>query len=202
MHPYELDIFLTISQCLHLCSPIIVKVAVIQMVKKTQRAEEAEEFPSHHIHLKKVGLTHRSKHRICTKRCLCRNVFFVVIFLLNSGSLPEEVCALWNRERCVPLTLVDYNSTGGSNKEVEKDSVKKRDCYSCLKRGSEDMKLSGKEELRSLSSRTGIQGCPSIESPNLGLVDTNPTGDIQARDCKERRTSFEGNFSVLLLRKT
>lgn len=90
------------------------------------------------------------------------------------------------RARCVPLPRLDYNSTGGSNKETENDSGRERESYLCLKRTSVDLKQSGKEE--QMSKGSAIQGCPSVEDLALGL-DSNPPGDIM-----ERTPSYDDNI--------
>ncbi|XP_036814769.1 potassium voltage-gated channel subfamily H member 7 isoform X6 [Oncorhynchus mykiss] len=104
-----------------------------------------------------------------------------------SQSQRSSVLSLCNiRARCVPLPRLDYNSTGGSNKETENDSGRERESYLCLKRTSVDLKQSGKEEQMSMGS--AIQGCPSVEDLALGL-DSNPPGDIM-----ERTPSFDDNI--------
>uniref|UniRef100_A0A4W5RWP0 Potassium voltage-gated channel subfamily H member 7 n=1 Tax=Hucho hucho TaxID=62062 RepID=A0A4W5RWP0_9TELE len=109
------------------------------------------------------------------------HAFVLLLFLSLSTFLrPRRVQCILSvalEHGCVPLTRVDYNSTGGSNKETENNS--ERESYSGPKRASVDLKHSGKEEQRSLGS--AIQGCPSVEEPALGL-DSSNTRDIQARD--------------------
>uniref|UniRef100_UPI003AAF5DB7 voltage-gated inwardly rectifying potassium channel KCNH7-like n=1 Tax=Centroberyx gerrardi TaxID=166262 RepID=UPI003AAF5DB7 len=77
---------------------------------------------------------------------------------------------------------------GENNKEVDKDSGRERDSNLCLKRGSEDRKNSGKDELQSLGS--AVLGYSSADAPVLGL-DSNLIGHIQVRDSLERSPSFE-----------
>ncbi|XP_045560587.1 potassium voltage-gated channel subfamily H member 7 isoform X2 [Salmo salar] len=106
-----------------------------------------------------------------------------------SQSQRSSVLSLCNtRARCVPLPRLDYNSTGGSNKETENDSGRERESYLCLKRTSVDLKQSGKEE--QMSKGSAIQGCPSVEDLALGL-DSNPPGDIM-----ERTPSYDDNIDL------
>ena len=101
------------------------------------------------------------------------------------------------RERCVSLTLLHYCSTGGSIKEVEQDSARQRDAFSGLKRDSDNMKDSEKEELWSLGR--GGKGCSSVEAATQGPDAHHTGGEPLPRDNMDKSPLFEGT-SVLCVR--
>ncbi|XP_019910092.1 potassium voltage-gated channel subfamily H member 7 isoform X3 [Esox lucius] len=108
-----------------------------------------------------------------------------------SDSDPEEDVKCTKTRRRISFTSHPMTK-GGSNKEMD-TSGRERDTYSCLKRTSVDLKPSGKEEQRSLGS--AFQGCPSVKGSSLGL-NSNHTGDVQARDSVERTPSYDVNIDL------
>ncbi|XP_056145773.1 potassium voltage-gated channel subfamily H member 7-like [Lampris incognitus] len=86
------------------------------------------------------------------------------------------------------ISFTPHLPKGESNKEVENQSGRERDSYSCLKKGTEDRRDPGKEELRSLSS--AVLGYSSVDAQARSL-DSNSTGHLQVRDSLERSPSFE-----------
>ncbi|XP_067083954.1 potassium voltage-gated channel subfamily H member 7-like [Osmerus mordax] len=86
------------------------------------------------------------------------------------------------------ISFTPHPSKGGSIKEVEQDSGRKRDAFSGLKRGSEDMKDWEKEELRSLGR--GGKGCSSVEAATQG-PDAHHAGEPLPRDNMDKSPSFE-----------
>ncbi|KAM6985026.1 voltage-gated inwardly rectifying potassium channel KCNH7 [Aplochiton taeniatus] len=79
------------------------------------------------------------------------------------------------------ISFTPHLSKGERNIEMDKDSIRGRESYSCLKRGSEDLKRPVKEELRSLCS---------VEAQTLGL-ESDPAGHTQASENTHRSFCLE-----------